>query len=512
MCIRDRCLDWERVIVKGDVVQPREAHCSAVIGKMLYVFGGGCDEAQLNDLYAFDTETFIWKKMPTLGEESTVPEQTEEDASSREDKIRAMSIKEMKTILISNKIDTSSCVEKRDLQNLLILSSFTLSAPAAPSIPLPLPRSGGTLAAIGAKLYLFGGVNSTKGWLNDVAIYDTITNRWTTSENLKHQGTPPSPRDKASWVVIGDNLYLFGGFGPLNEQTDHFSPYASFTWFADTFKFDPESMTWTTLAPQAQGRAAHAIAVTNSADPESAKVYLFGGRDKDSRKGDMKQFDLAKNTWKVFDNESEIFGALPEARSFHTLSNVDDNHLLLFGGMSKDNRYLDDTHVFDSSVSAWMQQCTAQEAEVQETKAEEEEQEKQEVVHAEDASGRKAKCTIEDAVSAEITTKTTERAVIPRRAFHTTCVVGKYAYVFGGCFSVGEVQRMSFGDVWRLDLASIIAEPAPTRPPEPAEESTAAVESTTTFAPSPIETPAPNSEVPALGQETFSAIPPSIFD
>lgn len=36
----------------------------------------------------------------------------------------------------------------------------------------PLSRSAGSLAAVGSKLYLFGGLNQSVGWLDDFFVFD----------------------------------------------------------------------------------------------------------------------------------------------------------------------------------------------------------------------------------------------------------------------------------------------------------------------------------------------------
>jgi len=38
---------------------------------------------------------------------------------------------------------------------------------------IPRPRSAATLAAVGSKLYLFGGLSNNVGWLNDFHVFDT---------------------------------------------------------------------------------------------------------------------------------------------------------------------------------------------------------------------------------------------------------------------------------------------------------------------------------------------------
>ena len=52
-------------------------------------------------------------------------------------------------------------------------------------------------------------------------MFGSETSTWAlvTAEN----GSPPSPRDKMASVSIGQNIYVFGGFGPKNSNDDEVS-------------------------------------------------------------------------------------------------------------------------------------------------------------------------------------------------------------------------------------------------------------------------------------------------
>lgn len=76
----------------------------------------------------------------------------------------------------------------------------------------PLSRSAATMSAVGSKLYLFGGLNQSVGWLDDMLVFDTETNCW--REEDESTGNMPSARDKLSSAVIGQCIWFFGGFGP----------------------------------------------------------------------------------------------------------------------------------------------------------------------------------------------------------------------------------------------------------------------------------------------------------
>lgn len=58
---------WSEVSMAGDVPQARSYHSMVPIGTLLYVFGGCTHEGgRSNELHEFDTDTGVWRKLPTF--------------------------------------------------------------------------------------------------------------------------------------------------------------------------------------------------------------------------------------------------------------------------------------------------------------------------------------------------------------------------------------------------------------------------------------------------------------
>jgi N-acetylneuraminic acid mutarotase len=93
---------------------------------------------------------------------------------------------------------------------------------------VPTPRGGLAAAAVGTKVYTFGGegnpAEGTKGVFNETEVYDTVSDSWKKLEPMK------LPRHGTSAVAIGGRVFIPGGgiaqgAGPV-ATLDVFSPGA----------------------------------------------------------------------------------------------------------------------------------------------------------------------------------------------------------------------------------------------------------------------------------------------
>jgi N-acetylneuraminic acid mutarotase len=74
--------------------------------------------------------------------------------------------------------------------------------------PMPSKRGGMGVAALGKKIYTFGGeweANGTTGVFNNVEVYDTVSNSWTVETPMR------AGRHGFGAAAIGDIVYLVGG-------------------------------------------------------------------------------------------------------------------------------------------------------------------------------------------------------------------------------------------------------------------------------------------------------------
>ncbi|MBA2627724.1 MAG: hypothetical protein H0U85_06905, partial [Gemmatimonadales bacterium] len=93
--------------------------------------------------------------------------------------------------------------------------------------PMPLPRSGMTVAVMNEKLYAIGGYNPNA--LSRVDVYDPATNSWTIAAPM------PTARGGAAAAVVNGRLYVAGGSAVSASTTLE--------------SYDPATNSWTTHAP-----------------------------------------------------------------------------------------------------------------------------------------------------------------------------------------------------------------------------------------------------------------------
>ena len=243
----------------------------------------------------------------------------------------------------------------------------------------PSQRSGATMASIKQSLYLFGGLSQLSGWLNDLHVYDTVTKEW----NEIDVCNVPSPRDKVMSAAIGDKIYIFGGFGPVpddeivddddvvlddDDDDDEYEDMdelqevrncqdaANFTWSDHLYVFDSIAKTWSLINVENNKlptpRAAHSLTYIREKSGSDC-LYVFGGRDAQSRRNDLWRFNIAESEWK----ECKSIGCPPPPCSFHAAAAV-CHRLVIYGGRGMKDQHFNELHIFDTETSQWLQPKT----------------------------------------------------------------------------------------------------------------------------------------------------------
>jgi leucine-zipper-like transcriptional regulator 1 len=84
--------------------------------------------------------------------------------------------------------------------------------------PAPCQRSLHVATVLGDKMYIFGGYDGSNR-VNDFYEFDITSRKWSL---VPSSGTPPSPRDRHTGVVHSTNFYVFAGFDGAQRVNDFF--------------------------------------------------------------------------------------------------------------------------------------------------------------------------------------------------------------------------------------------------------------------------------------------------
>jgi hypothetical protein len=215
----------------------------------------------------------------------------------------------------------------------------------------PSERSTPAVAAIGHRIYVFGGARDDEV-SGDVQIYDdlyrfdTVTRRW---DLLTPAGPIPPPRVFAASVAHhrSRRMLVFGGalFGPF---------FSDFSAYGDLWAYDVDDNAWTELHPTNPGPPARS---RPSAWIVDDKLYIFGGVTSFFQvRNDLWVYDLGTNTWTELLPQGAP-GSPPPRHEAATGSPVKGGRIVLYGGESIDASFqftvLGDTWEYAPSSGVW---------------------------------------------------------------------------------------------------------------------------------------------------------------
>ena len=197
---------------------------------------------------------------------------------------------------------------------------------------MPTPRSSFATAVVEGLVYTMGGMNmvtSPESYLDTVEVYDPEADTWESAAPM------PVPRITAAVGVIGDQVYLAGGYFWDGVETG----------FLDRLdRFDPVTGTWAELAPMSQPRSLAAGVVLDGL------FYVIGGWTDTGRGnailGTVEVFDPASGTWTTRT-------PVPHVREAATAVNVGGRVLLAGGWDGTPAGYLWDMLFYHPDQDVW---------------------------------------------------------------------------------------------------------------------------------------------------------------
>jgi len=191
-----------------------------------------------------------------------------------------------------------------------------------------------TAASYPKSVFIFGGAD-VNGNSNSIQMFDVESGRWSTPSV---SGSPPSPRTYrvSHSACRGDRFYVFSGGDtgsqPVGDRQLHC--------------FDASTMSWQTLCARGTSpkpRHGHSLIVLGG------KVVIFGGMSGHTFYNDLAFYDLDTHEWTA---QKSTKSGWPSSRAGHGAVVIDDQKMVVFGGMSGQGA-LDDLWVLDSRDWKW---------------------------------------------------------------------------------------------------------------------------------------------------------------
>ena len=152
----------------------------------------------------------------------------------------------------------------------------------------------------------------------------------------------PAARTQASLTGVGSlesgerTLYLFGGYavnvGAVGDL-----------W--ELVVLDEESSRWRQLECDAPPPPRYG----HSSVEFHGGVVIFGGQDDERQFSDVWTFSPAPQSWA----EVATSGGGPSPRTRHSATMLDEDNMLVLGGFSRNDRYLNDAHLLNLKAGVW---------------------------------------------------------------------------------------------------------------------------------------------------------------
>lgn len=287
---------WFLPAVRGDIPPGCAAHGFVCEGTRILVFGGMVEYGKYtNSLYELQASRWLWKKLKPRAPRNAPPPCPRIGHS--------FTLVGNKCYLfggLANDSEDPNGNVPRYLDDFYELELQTLTGAKGWNVPDvkgdgPSARESHTCVAYAGlgspRLYVFGGMRG--GRLNDLWQLDLNSMVWSTPET---RGSSPLPRSLHSANVIGNKMYVFGGWIPVPEWDKRVPAGTEWICSNSLDSLNIDTMCWESLGPEQQediesqlqnqgpqiddpyacwprARAGHCAASVGS------RLYIWSGRD-----------------------------------------------------------------------------------------------------------------------------------------------------------------------------------------------------------------------------------------
>ncbi|XP_066525198.1 host cell factor 2 [Hoplias malabaricus] len=283
---------WFLPAVRGDIPPGCAAHGFVCEGTRILVFGGMVEFGKYsNSLYELQASRWLWKKLKP---------RSPKNASAPCPRIgHSFTLQGNKCYVfggLANDSEDPNDNVTRYLDDFYELELQTQSGVKGWNIPEtkgggPSARESHTCVAYSGKgggspkLYVFGGMCGKR--LADLWQLDLETMTWSLPQTT---GSSPLPRSLHSSHVIGNQMYVFGGWVPAQE-TEGMPDTSGFEWMCTNSlsMLNLDTMTWRSLNPEGQQWSAEGeeegskhwpkARAGHCASTVGTRLYIWSGRD-----------------------------------------------------------------------------------------------------------------------------------------------------------------------------------------------------------------------------------------
>jgi N-acetylneuraminic acid mutarotase len=251
-------MTFSPVTTSGEVPPPRASHTSTLYqSDKIFVHGGERrDNGELpryhQDVYTFDATEIRWQKQSVRG---TLPERECHSAS-------AIDNKRIYIFGGATYDGTYHYYDDTTLVDTVSMQSFKVETRGE----VPESRAGHSATVLpNGKIFLFGGEGVVDGcYFNDSFTFDPANNTWS---KVASSGRIPPARAGHSAVLLGNKLYIYGGYNSNGTK---------FFYFSDMYRLDIRSMEWekvdNIIGPSPAEMSSHAATAI-----DEHKMIIFGG-------------------------------------------------------------------------------------------------------------------------------------------------------------------------------------------------------------------------------------------
>ncbi|KAG6836144.1 hypothetical protein H0H93_010977 [Arthromyces matolae] len=176
----------------GDVPAKLVGASTTVVGSKMYLFGGRLvsERKMVSDLYVYDIESFNWERVPISPEDDVPRARYFHSADSWNNKLIIFGgMSNQPDSINPEELCVLNDVRFFDIETQHWLPASTSSAPA-PDHLVPRARYAHLSSVTADRLFIIGGQDFNNTWLDDVCVYDLVSNTWVLRRDYpRHCGT-----------------------------------------------------------------------------------------------------------------------------------------------------------------------------------------------------------------------------------------------------------------------------------------------------------------------------------